>query len=80
MYDSRPISYSNNGRIINSRIIWRQNNAGIENSRIVPKMRESGTLCTEIGARMGSFSCEDAKKIYCNTAREVSTLHSENFY
>ena len=33
----------------------------IKKSRVVPKMRESGTLCTKIGTRMGSFSCEDLK-------------------
>ena len=35
---------------------------GIENSHIVPNMRESSTLRTKIGARMGLFSCEDDKK------------------
>ena len=58
-YDFRPTSYINNARIINSRIIWRWNDAVIENSRIVPKMRESGILHTKIGAKMGSFSCEN---------------------
>ena len=55
-------------RIMNSHIIWRWNNAGIENSRMVPKMRESDTLRTEIGARMGSFSRESVsprkKKVF----------------
>ena len=65
-YDSRRTSYTNNARIMNSRIIWRWNIAGIENSCIVPKTRKSDTLHSKIGARMGSFSCEDNKNDYFN--------------
>ena len=65
-YDSRPTSYINNARILNSHIIWRWNNAGIEKARIVAKMRESGALRTKIGARMVSFSCEEDKKASYN--------------
>ena len=61
-YDSRPTSYINNARIINFRIISRWNNTVIDNPCIVPKRQELGTLRTKIGARMGSFSCEDEKK------------------
>ena len=35
---------------------------GNENSCILPRMRDSSTLLTKIGARMGSFSCEDDEK------------------
>ena len=73
-YDSRPISYSSNARIIISHIIWRWNNAGIENSCIVPKMRESGTLRTKIGARIGSFSCQDNKKKFSTKRAKILNL------
>ena len=72
----RPTSYINNARIINSRIIWRWDNAGIENSRAVPKMREPGTLHTKIGARMGSFSCEDDKKNISQPMRSILLKNS----
>ena len=51
-HDSRPTSFTNNARIINSCIILSPNNAGIETSRIVPKMREPGILRIKIGVRI----------------------------